>query len=147
MTIYAYFTLSTGDSVGSPPAPTLYKKFRVVEGGYKPFREKKQSDDTTLDGTPDIAQGGIYRTFQYIVKVRDVDPNADEDFATYEDLVQFYEYNNPNGTPSNIITMVDHKGVTHLVMFMGMLAEEPATVMLEGVNAIYFTPVTFKKVG
>jgi len=147
MTIYPYFTLATDDPTGSPPVPTLYKKFRVIEGGYKPFREKKQTDDTTLDGLPDIAQGGIYHTFQYIVKVRDEDPEEDDDFATYEDLAQFYEYNNPNGSPSNILTMVDHKGNTHLVMFLGQLSEEPATVMLEGINAIYFTQVTFKKVG
>ena len=147
MTTYAYFTLSTDDSIGSPPAPTLYKKFRVVEGGYKPSREKKQSDETTLEGLPDIAQGSIYRTFQYIIKARDEDPESDEDYGNYEDLVQFYEYNNPNGSPSNILTLVDHKGASHQVMFMGSLAEEPATVMLEGINAIYFTPVNFKKVG
>ena len=145
MTTYAYFTLATDDTVGSPPAPTLFKRFRVVEGGYKPIREKKQSDDTTLDGYPDISQGGIYRTFQYTVKVRETDPDG-SDYASYADLVQFYEYNNPLGTPSNIFNMVDHKGASHHVMFMGSLTEEPATVMLEGTNAIYFTSITLKKV-
>lgn len=146
MTITAYFTLSTDDSVGSPPAPTLSKRFKVIEGGYKPIREKKQTDDTTLDGLPDIAQGGIYRTFQYVVSVREDDPDG-ADYASYEDLVQFYEYNNPLGSPSNKLILVDHKGASHTVMFLGTLAEEPATVMLSGINAIYFTQITLKKVG
>jgi hypothetical protein len=142
MTITNYFTLTTSD--GS----TLSKQFRVVEGGFKVFKEKKQSDETTLDGYPDISQGGIYKTFNFTVKVYESDPDntGGSPWGELADLEQFYDYNNPNGTPSNVLTMVDHYGDTLYVMFMGQFSLEPATVHLEGNNAIYFIPISLKKV-
>lgn len=142
----------TSDGVGSPPSATLYKKFKVVEGGYNISKEKRQTDDPTLDGIPDISEGGIYTTFQYMTKCYQEDPNAnpgggEPDWGTVNDLEQFFNYNNPLGTPSDVLTLIDHLGTSHLVVFMTKFDLSPVTVMLEGVNAIYFVPVVLKKVG
>lgn len=140
MTINRYFTLTTSDIT------TLSKRFRVVEGGYKESYDKKQNIATTLDGGLDISEGAIYTTYAFIVKVYQQDPSGDTDYGTLGDLKTFYGYNNPNGTPSNIFIMVDHYGNTCSVMLVGPLDLSPATVMLEGTNAIYFVPITLMKV-
>lgn len=145
MTINKYFTLTTSDS-------SLSKKFRVVEGGYSIVWDKKQDDQPTLDGVPDITQGGIYQTYNFSVKVYQEDPDntiGDPQWGTLADLQTFYNYNNPNAAsgPSDIITMIDHYGNTNLVVFMGQLNLQPATIMLEGINAVYFIPIMLRKVG
>ena len=145
MTVYNYFSLTTSDG---PSGPTLSKQFRVVEGGYKPYLDKKQDEQTTVDGNIDISQGAIYKTYNFIVKVYEADPDntEGEPWGTLADLEQFYTYNSPNGSPSNVLTMVDHYGNTVYVVFMGQFSLEPATINLEGNNAIYFLPVILKKV-
>jgi hypothetical protein len=143
MTTYNYFSLTTSD--GS----TLSKRFKVVEGGYKRFKEKKQTIETTLDGELDISQGAIFETFNFNVKVYQEDPEnseGDAPWGTLADLEQFYEYNNPNGTPSDVLTMVDHFGNTKYVTFAETFAPEGATVFLEGQNAVYFVQISLKRI-
>lgn len=147
MTINRYFTLMTSDASGSPPSGTLIKRFKVVEGGYKPFLEKAITESRTVEGERDIAQGGIYKTYNFVIKVYETDPSGDQDWGTLEDIQQFYQYNNPNGTPSDVLTMIDHYGNSLYVSFAGQLPLEPATVMLEGINAVYFIPITLINMG
>ena len=138
-TTYKYFSLTTSNS-------GLSKRFRVRDGGYKIVRDKKQGAATTLDGTMDISQGGIYKAYQFTIWVYDVDPTGDGNWGTLADLHTFHDLNNPNGTPSDKLTMVDHYGDSCTVVFMGSLDETPVTVILSGENAIYFFQVVLQKV-
>lgn len=117
--------------------------FRVVQGGYKPQHERKQSVNETIDGGLDVSQGGNYMSVQYLFKVLQQDTSGSP-FGTLDNLITFWEYNNPNGSPSDKLTLTDHYGATHTVIFVGNLEEEALTTTIEGPYAWFFVPVTLK---
>lgn len=122
------------DSNGSGSA------FRVVLGGYKPKREKSGEINRTAGGSFDHSVGDIYETFEYTIFLRD-----DEDEPGYGDVVELervYALNNPNGTPSNVITLEDHFNNQHNCYMAGNLVPEPLTTTLSGLYAWYYIPIT-----
>lgn len=120
-------------------------QFRVVEGGYRPIEEKKQSMDTTLDGDPDIAQGGIYTRHEYTLRVREEEAGGSS-YGTLSDLHALWALCNPNATPSDRLELTDHFGVTSTVVMMGDYVPEPFTTVLEGQHAWYYLKVVLQKV-
>jgi hypothetical protein len=142
MTTYSYFTLTTMNRGAS--GPTTTKKFRVVDGGYAPYLEKAENMDVTVEGKLDISQGAVHKAYDFIVKVYQEDPSGDSSYATYADLETFFRYNKPLGSPSNMFYMTDHYGEHSYVKFGGQLKQQPATVFLEGKNAIYFIQISLK---
>ena len=129
-----YFTLTDSNTSHT-------KRFKVVADGFIENLEKKQDIKTTIDGNLDVSVGSIFRTWQFVVRVRENE--IDGDYGDYDDLKRFYKYNQPNGTPSNILTMTDHFGDTYNVIFADNLQAKPFATMLEGTDAWYFVNVTF----
>ncbi len=126
----SYFTLTTSNS-------SLSKKFKVLYTGYANGLQKTSTVEKTVDGNLDISVGSIHEYFTLTVRVRKAE-NAAGDTAGMgdeADLKYFYSLNNPLGTPSNHITMVDHYGNTKTVMFLGDYNPQNQSVMIEGENA------------
>jgi hypothetical protein len=126
MAFNEYFTLTTSD-IG------LSKHFQVLLSGYKPNLEKSQTVDKTVDGNLDISMGGLYRRNEYLVRVRQNETR--EGYGDLEDLRTFFSLNNPNGTPSNVITLVTHTEQVYNVVMLGSFSEQLLGVMVEGVSA------------
>ena len=126
MTVNEYFTLTTSD-IG------LSKHFQVLLSGYKPNLEKSQTVDRTVDGALDISVGGLYRRDEYLVRVRQDETR--EGYGDLEDLRTFFSLNNPNGTPSNVITLVTHTEQVYNVVMLGSFSEQLLGVMVEGPSA------------
>lgn len=115
--------------------------FRVVEGGYKPEKDKGGQINQTAGGGLDVSVGDIYEIHQYLIRVRE-----DETEVGYGDLAELerlWSLNDPGGTPSNILTLIDHYGVTHQVYFMGKFSRQPVSVIIEGQQAWFMIPCTF----
>jgi len=108
--------------------------FRVVQAGYNDgMLEKAESLDRTIGGGIDHSMGGIYRSWNPVIKVRQSESVTD--YGDLDDLVYFYNLNNPGGTPSNIISFVDHHQISYYVRIHGTFAKSLLGVMTEGVNA------------
>jgi hypothetical protein len=134
-----YFTLATSNA-------SLSKRFRVVADGFVDNLQKKQDVQTTIDGNLDVSVGSIFRTWNFVVRVRyeeEVDDYGGADYGTYDELKQFFSYNNPTGTPSNVLTLTDHYGDTYSVVFADNFQGKPFATVLIGQDAWYWVNVTF----
>lgn len=121
------------DSNGSGSA------FRVVQGGFKPIKDKTGEINKTAGGGIDYAIGDIYEMFEYIIWLRDT-----EDEGTYGDraeLERIYALNNPNGTPSNVITLKDHFENEHDCYMVGQQVPQPLSTIISGLYAWFYIPV------
>lgn len=127
-------------------------KFKVVEGGYNVTLSKAQTENMTIGGI-DVAMGTIHEIHEYIIKVRQTRwviissgsyRQEADDIGVKDDLEYFYLLNDPNGTPSNVITLTDHLGVEKSVYFVGDFPKVPLTTIIEGGGAIYFIPCRFR---
>jgi hypothetical protein len=135
MTTNAYFSLANSEG------ETSYK-FRSLLAGHEPLLEKTQNIQPTLNGGLDVSMGGIYTTHTYNVMVRETE--SEEGFGNKSDLEAFYLLNNPNGTPSNVITLTDHYGNDHAVFMVGQHLPLPLGVVIEGPNAYFVCKCMFK---
>lgn len=132
-----YITICTSGS-------EINKKFYAILNGYTERHKKAQTIDTNIEGQPLITNGGIYREFDYVLKLSH--EMADTSFGTKDELKTMYNLNNPNGSPSDVITLVDHYGVVHTVKFMNDLELNPLTVIIEGTESYFYTPIKFIEV-
>lgn len=130
----AYITLTNSNG-------SLSKRFRVVHEGRKIVLTKAQNIDYTIGGKPDITVGAVQEIHNYLVRVRHTDP--DSNYGTLDNLKTFYGYNNPNGTPSNLITMIDHYGTSKSVFMVGEFSENVMGINIEGSDAWFLVEVTF----
>ena len=138
MTTEKYFILTNSNN-------TLSKRFRVLFEGYVPTIEKSQTIDKTLDGGLDVSMGGLYETHEYLVRVRYEE--TDSNYGTMDELKTFFSYNNPNGTPSNVLILTTHLGVNYNVMMVGNFAEKLLGVMIDGIYSFYVVQCTFLFIG
>ena len=138
MTTNKYFVLTNSNT-------TLSKRFRVLFEGYNPTIEKSQTIDKTLDGGLDVSMGGLYETHEYLVRVRYEE--IDNNYGTMEELKTFFSYNNPNGTPSNVLTLTTHFGDDYDVMMVGNFAEKVLGIMVDGIYSFYVIQCTFLFIG
>ena len=138
MTTEKYFILTNSNN-------TLSKRFRVLFEGYVPTIEKSQTIDKTLDGGLDVSMGGLYETHEYLVRVRYEE--TDSNYGTMDELKTFFSYNNPNGIPSNVLTLTTHFGVNYNVMMVGNFAEKLLGVMIDGIYSFYVVQCTFLFIG
>ena len=134
MTTNAYITLQ--DSSGSGG------NFAVAFGGYTPVLIRNQDVQDTLDGGVDVSQGGIIEQHQYTVKTRHTEDRIG--YGTLAELERSWRLNNPNGTPSDKITLIDHYGNSHTTIFIGQFPKQPLTTIIEGSEAWFFIPVTLR---
>ena len=129
----AYIILS--DSSGSG------KRYKATE-----LRQPIIRTDTienTLGGGLDKQSGATYHQKQYALRVPLDTPQDGVEYGTYDDLAALFELVNPNGTPTDVITLSDHWNVDHFVYFVGNLDPESMTTMLEGPSAYFIVPVQF----
>ena len=135
MTTYPYFILRTSDA-------GIEKRFRVILSGYAKVLEKMQSINRTIDGSLDVATGSVQTKYMFLVRVRETE--TEEDYGDLADLEMFYSLNNPNGTPSNLITFIDHFGNQHIVIMSGDFNSQLQGIMIEGDTAWSVVNCTFQ---
>lgn len=145
MTTQAYIQITA--SSGSPSW-----KFRVTDGGYAQILDKAQSENETIGGL-DVAMGAIHETYELILKVRQgrwaVTSSGSyreepDDYGVLSDLEELYRLNNPNSTPSNVLTLIDNFGETKSIYFLGQFKKVPVSTIIEGGMALFFMPVRFR---
>ena len=135
MATYPYIILADSEA-------GIVKRWRVVKMSTP--RTRTDSMKITAGGQVDIASGVIMRYFMYTLKIPA--STADSNYGILSDLEYLFDLTNPNGTPSTLLTLVDHYGVTHYVKFKADVAPEPLTTQLEGVNAWHYVQVNLIRV-
>lgn len=124
---------------------SLSKRFKAV--AMKMSKTRTDNVDRTVGGSTDKQSGTIVQRWQYGLRVPVYTAqSAGSDYGLWSDLETFYGYNNPNGTPSDKITLKDHYQVDHTVIFVGDIAPEPLATILEGDAAYYIVQVAFEEV-
>lgn len=124
---------------------TLHKKFRVVAQGYDDGTpEKAESLERTIGGGLNLSVGAIYTTWSPIIRVRHTE--TETDYGTLDELMTFYSYINPNGTPTNKLTFTDHHGVDHSVYIVGSFKKAIMGFHIEGDQAWYTVALRFIEV-
>ena len=138
MATYSYIVLTNSNA-------SLTKRFRVLFEGYKPIKEKVGARRITVTGKVDNQVGPVLNRWEYIIKAYAVtDPNG-TDYGLLSDLETFFDYNDPDGTPSNEITLTDHFGNTHTVYMIGVLQPRLQTPVLDDDETHYHVPITLVK--
>lgn len=127
-----YITLCTSGS-------EINKKYYAILNGYTERHKRAQTIETNIEGVPLITNGGIYIAFDYVLKLSHT--MLDTSFGTKDDLINLFDLNNPNASPSDVITLIDHYSVSHLVKFVGDLELNPLTVVIEGEDSYFYTPI------
>jgi len=129
---YDHIWLQTSDG-----GATMSKKFRVLAQGYDDGTpEKAETLERTIGGGLNLNVGAIYKTWSPIIRVRHTESVTD--YGTMAELEAFYALNNPNGTPSNKITFIDHHGTSRTVYIIGQLKKAIMGFKTEGEYA-WFT--------
>jgi hypothetical protein len=130
----AYIILDNSNS-------SLTKWFRVIYEGRRITRSKAANVEYTIGGAPDISMGEVQEVHTYIIRVRQGGETGS--WGVLSDLETFYSYNNPNGTPSNLITMTDHYQQDKDVYMIGEFSENVMGIEIEGANGWFLVEVTF----
>lgn len=128
MTSYNYIELKSSNN-------SINKKFYVVIGGYEPNLRKLGSIEDTLNGGIDYSVGALREAHSLIIRVKHTSDEAG--FGSLSDLRSLFELNNPAGTPSNVITYIDHFGGSHNVYIVGEFGQSLLTTLIEGSQAVY----------
>lgn len=137
---YGYIELRTDDA-----GATLTKKFKVVAEGYDDGSlDKSQNVEKTIGGGIDASAGEIYKSWSPIIKVRETE--TESGFGDLADLETFYSYNNPGGTPSDRITLIDHHGDSYVVLLLGTFQKMYLGVKIEGEHAWVLVRVYMQEV-
>jgi hypothetical protein len=134
MAEYAYIRLVNSNS-------TLDKFFRVVAQGYDDGSlEKSVTMNKTIGGGLDVSMGDTYTTWNPIIRVRH--DETESGYGDLADLETFYKYNDPGGTPSNVITFYDNHGVDQPVYMVGSFKKQYLGAKVEGTDAWLFVKMT-----
>ena len=135
-----YIWLKTSDA-----GATLSKKFRVLQQDYDDGTlERSESLDKTVGGGIDHSIGAIYKTWSMIIKVRETESEAD--YGDKDDLEYLYGLNNPNGTPSDSITFIDHHQVEYTVHMVGKMTKNLLGCEIEGTDAWFLYRIQLMRV-
>jgi hypothetical protein len=138
-----YITLRTSNYNAGPPVVGLQKRFKAIE--MRHANRKAEDIKETINGGLDGSFGGIYKSMNYAIRCSETLGGGVSDvWGTLADLYSFFELNNPSGTPSNTITLIDHYGATHSVWYRGEHTPEPMTTIIEGQYAHYIIQTEFQ---
>lgn len=139
-----YIVLTNSDS-------SVSRRFVVLQSGYKPSLESTRTLKKTINGERDISFGDVFEVHRYVIRVLGGDfdeyavPGSD---GVLDDLKLFYSYVNPNGVPSPVLILTDHKGDDHQVVIADNdFSEVPLTTSIEGSNAVFHVTCTFAFLG
>lgn len=140
MAEYDFIELKTSDG-----GATLSKKFAVVAAGYDDGTpDKAETLERTVGGGLNRNLGAIYKSWSPMIHVRHTEDR--EGYGTLADLEYFYNLNNPNGTPSDKITFIDHHGTSRTVLISGQLKKAILGFKIEGLNAWYVVAIRMLEV-
>lgn len=128
MTSYNYIELKSSTN-------SINKKFYVVIGGFEPSLRKLGTIEDTLDGGIDYSVGALREAHNLIIRVKHT--SDESGFGALADLRSLFELNNPAGSPSNVITYVDHFGNSHNVYLVGSFDQSLLTTLIDGAQAVY----------
>ncbi len=118
----------------SDAGATKSKKFRVVAQGFNDGQlDKAETLDRTVGGGLDHSMGAVYRSWNPTIKVREEEDISD--YGDTQDLKDFYGLIDPGGTPSNIITLIDHHQETIEVRMHGSYRSQTLGTSIEGLTA------------
>lgn len=118
----------------SDAGATLAKIFRVVATAYNDGQlDKAESMARTIGGGIDHSMGAVYRSWNPTIKVREEEDIAD--YGNTQDLKDFYGLVDPGGTPSNIITFIDHHQEEITVKMQGAYRSQTLGTAIEGFEA------------
>jgi len=131
----SYITLANSDI-------SLSKKFAVIRTGRQKMKSKKSTVRETFDGGIDVTMGGIHEIWQLIIRVRETEDRVG--YGDREDLETFYDYNNPNGTPTNVISFTDHEGNAMTCYMVGNFKENLLSVKMTGTNSFYLCQIVLR---
>jgi hypothetical protein len=97
--------------------------------------ERSRTMEYLTSGRVSIGMGGKRRLYRYGLFV----PQAtdDGDYGTLDDLEDFFDLSDPNGTPTNTITLSKHDGEDVEVKIVNDFEVDPYAVLLSGNNAYY----------
>jgi hypothetical protein len=108
----------------------------LLQQDYDSGTESKQEEIIkTISGGIEHSIGAVSTQWRMIVRVRNWD---DDTNGNLSDLEHFFSLNNPNGTPSNLLTFVDHYGYEHKVTMLGNMKKNLVTTVVQGPNSLYF---------
>jgi len=121
----------------TPPHTETGKKFRVVQAGYIPTKRKAQTVNRCIDGAPDVCMGGIYYEAKFLIRCPYATggDTTDPHMGIVSDLDRYFGYNNANptvGNPSNVLTMIDHYGMSRQCCLVGDFTPQPLSTIIEG---------------
>lgn len=132
-----YITLRNSDG-------SVEKKFKVLAQDYDDGTpEKAGTMKRTLGGGLSQSVGGIYYSWTPTIRVRETETEAG--YGDLSDLTYFYELNNPAGTPSNLITFIDHHNNSHTIILVGTMQKAVLGSAIEGENAHYIVRLRFQE--
>lgn len=137
MATVPYFTLKTSDG-------TLEKHFRTIAGGWAHTLEKAQSINKTIDGNLDVSVGSIQEKYDFQVRVREAETMSG--YGDEADLKYFYSLNNPNGTPTNVITFTDQLGNSMPCVMLGNYSHQLQGALAEGEHSWSIVQCTFQNI-
>ena len=131
------------------PAPNTEtgKRFKVVQGGLIPLLRKRQTMDDALDGTTDISVGSIKMSVKYTIRVPEAQPTTEDpllgDKGDLDALFLLNDTSPAPGSPSNLVTIVDHLGESKDGFLVGDHSPQPLTTILTGEEAHYLIQIEF----
>lgn len=134
----ASITLITDDEA-------FYRYFRVLAADYDDGTlNRSETYDRTVDGKLSHDYGSIYKTWSAMLKIRQEE--TETNYGSLEDLQYFYKLNNPVGTPSTRITLIDHHRVTHYINLFSNLQIQLLSCSIVGQAAWFIYRLTFVEV-
>ena len=113
--------------------------FRVVHGGWKQVSDKTGEINKTAGGSFDHAVGDIYTVFQYTIFVRDDEPESG--YGDRAELERLFALNDPNASPSNVISLSDHFSQEYDVLMAGQMVPQALTTVISGQYAWFYIPI------
>ena len=122
---------------------SLIKKFRCTL--FSKILQKGGAKRITVTGKVDNQVGPAKNSFQIIIRAYEADPTdptktdgATEGFGTLAHLETFFAYDEPTGTPTNVINILDFDGSTNWDVYLtDNLAPRRVGFGAEGVCAIF----------
>lgn len=113
---------------------SIEEKFRVLSQGYDDGTlEKAETLKRTIGGGIDYSAGAVYKSWSPVIRVRASE--TETNYGSLADLVALYNLNDPGGTPTNVLTFVDHHGDSYEVYMVGSFRKSLMGVKIEGENA------------
>lgn len=119
--------------------------FRVLQEGFDDGTwNRDESVRQTIGGGIDHSYGGLFRTWDMLIKVRATE--TESGYGNLADLEYFYKLNNPAGSPNTTIAFTDHHGSEMSVQLVGKMPKRPLSWQIEGTTAWFIYKVHVQEV-